>query len=100
MISIIKYYFNITKNVIIDSQILVTSDLFLISGNIINKSSLIININIPFNVKNFFSIVGKYGANVGSTITFVDLEVDNAKCKEFTEMLNIMNQKIPDFLKI
>ena len=63
------------------------------------KLSLIININVPYKPKNFFSLIGKNGDNIGSTITFVNRYEKKVITDEFITCLREYNQKIPDWLE-
>ena len=72
--------------------------MFLISGQIVKKISLILNINIPYKPRNFFALTGKNGINVGSTITFINRYEKKVITDEFVKCLREYDQKIPDWL--
>lgn len=73
-------------------------DINSISRDLVKMATLIININLPGEVKDFFSLVGKYGEKVGSTITFIDNHSKKENLNLFVECLKEYNQKIPNFL--
>jgi hypothetical protein len=87
------------NSAIIEGTLIVTTDLFLLTGSIINKTLLIINIDLPFKIKNFFALTGKYSQSLGSTVTFTHRLENIFNLRDFYNCLVNFKQETPKWLK-
>jgi len=53
---------------------------------------------MPLKVRKLFVLTGKYGENLGSTVTFLNKNADESIIKEFVFCLQEFKQKIPEWM--
>lgn len=98
-----KFYFvnerNVINQIYANQDVIITNNLYLLTGKIISKASTIINLDYPMKINNFFSLIGKYGHSVTSTISFVSVENNYIGLATLRNLLKEFNQEVPDFLE-